>query len=141
MRRKSLLLRADRIVSVYAANCGFGPELLFANHVDFRFRGCSGAALGHPVRSGLGTFETCRPALRTSVDRGRPEVVGAQVKTTHTDRRYLRSYPASVLSGLLRSGIVAAATVRLLPLGAPGKAGYGPSDCPLSFDEINLFFG
>jgi hypothetical protein len=50
----------------------------------------------------VGTFETCRPALRTSVDRGRPEeVVGAQVKTTHTDRRYLPSYPASVLSGLL----------------------------------------
>jgi hypothetical protein len=50
-----------------------------------------------------GTFETCRPTPSMSVHRGRPEVVGALVETTHTDRRYLRSYPASriVRSGLL----------------------------------------
>jgi hypothetical protein len=55
---------------------------------------------GVKATSAIGTFETCRPALRTFVDRGRPEVVGAQVKTTHTDRRYLRSYPASGLADL-----------------------------------------
>jgi hypothetical protein len=45
--------------------------------------------------SGCGTFETCRPTPSMSVHRGRPEVVGAQVETTHLDRRYLRSYPVS----------------------------------------------
>ena len=33
-----------------------------------------------PMRSVVGTFETCRPALRMSVYRGRPEVVGARSK-------------------------------------------------------------
>jgi hypothetical protein len=49
----------------------------------------------------FGTNPTYLGGLTMSVDRGRPEVVGAQVETTHLDRRYLRSYPASVLSGLL----------------------------------------
>jgi hypothetical protein len=43
----------------------------------------------------IGTFETCRPSPSMSVHRGRPEVVGAQVETTHLDRGHLRSYPVS----------------------------------------------
>src|SRR5580704_13418686 len=41
-----------------------------------------------------------------SVDRGRPEVVGAQVETTHLDRRYLRSYPVSRSSMVQKEKVV-----------------------------------
>ena len=54
----------------------------------------------------FGTFETRRAGPMMSVDRGRPEVVGAQVETTHLDRRYLRSYPVSRSSMVQKKKVV-----------------------------------